>query len=279
MIVVLGDVMTDVIVRPAGDLAHGTDSSARIVLRPGGSGANVACWLAHLGAEVAFVGRVGAADFSAQLDLLRRAGVVPHLAADEAAPTGTIVAIIDPTGERSFYTDRGANLSLCPEDLPAAVLDGADWLHVSGYALFAPSPRRTALAAMARARAAGVRFSVDVGSVAFLAEVGCHAFLAWTEGAALCFANAAEAAALGAGLRQYPCRVVTHGAAGAEAWYEGQHVRVAAAPVSHPETTGAGDAAAAGFLAAMVAGEPVPICLQRAVEAGSNCVGRVGARG
>jgi sugar/nucleoside kinase (ribokinase family) len=276
MILVLGDVMTDVIVRPTGALAHGTDCPSAIVSRPGGSGANVACWLAHLGAPSALLARVGA-DLPAQEALLRDAGVVPHLVAD-AAPTGTIVAIIDPAGERSFYTDRGANLSLCAADARACLLDGADWLHVSGYALFAPGPRAAALALMAHARMRGVAFSIDAGSAAFLAQLGADAFRTLTQDAAICFANTAEAAILGPLLHTYGCRMVTRGAAGAEAWLASQHVMAAARPVAHPETTGAGDAALAGFLVARANGGRLEVCLDAAMRAAARAVKAPGAR-
>jgi sugar/nucleoside kinase (ribokinase family) len=45
-ILVIGDVMTDVIVRPEGPLARGSDQRASITVQPGGSAANQAAWLA-----------------------------------------------------------------------------------------------------------------------------------------------------------------------------------------------------------------------------------------
>src|SRR5271170_3946795 len=99
---VVGDVMIDVIVRPEGPIAVGADRRARIVARPGGSGANQAVWLARFGVKARFVGRVGAADHAPETAILRQAGVEAHLAADEARQTGRLIALIDPSGERSF---------------------------------------------------------------------------------------------------------------------------------------------------------------------------------
>jgi sugar/nucleoside kinase (ribokinase family) len=65
-ILVVGDVMTDVIVRPEGPLARGSDRRARIAFRPGGSAANQAAWLASFGATVDFVACVGAADVESE---------------------------------------------------------------------------------------------------------------------------------------------------------------------------------------------------------------------
>ncbi len=139
---VVGDVMTDIVVRPEGPLAHRADTRATIRALPGGSGANQACWLDAEGVETRFAGRVGAADLERQAALLSASGVDARLAADDALPTGTLVTLLSPdAGERSFLTDRGANVALCRADLPHALLDGIDLLHVSGYALFEAGPR------------------------------------------------------------------------------------------------------------------------------------------
>ena len=150
-VLVVGDLMTDIIVRPEGPLARGSDRRATIRVEPGGSAANQAAWLAHFGVAVDFVARVGAADLEAESARLAAAGVTPHLAADATLPSGRLVALIDPSGERSFYTDRGANDALSPEDIPDALVAGASHIHVSGYALFAPSPRAAVLDVMRRA--------------------------------------------------------------------------------------------------------------------------------
>ncbi len=249
MILVVGDVMTDVIVRPAGKLARGTDCPAAIETRPGGSAANIACWIGHLGGAVAFAGRVGHADAAAQRAALQAHAVAARLAVDDAAPTGSIVAIVEPDGERSFYTDRGANRFLCAADLPETLLDGVGALHVSGHALLEPGPRAAALALMRAARGRGCRVSVDAGSVAWLEAVGPAAFAGWAGDAGTCFANAAEAALLQPAWRGETL-VVTDGANGAYATAAGATLHVAASAVAVVDGIGAGDAFVAGFLCA-----------------------------
>ena len=278
MILVVGDVMTDILVRPSGPLRLGTDCPAEISPAAGGSGANVACWLGRLGGPVRFAGRVGASDHAAQTAAFARYGVEAWLGRDGSRATGMIVALIGDGGERSFYTDRGANLALCNADLPDALLDGVRLLHVSGYALFAPGPREAVRALMATARRRGVALSVDAGSSAFLQAVGPEAFRAWTRDADICLANADEAAILAAGEADYACRVVTHGAAGASAWQGGEHASVSATSVPVRDTAGAGDAFTAGFLAAWMAGSGLTSCLQAAVRCGGMAVGLAGAR-
>jgi sugar/nucleoside kinase (ribokinase family) len=285
-ILLIGDVMTDVIVRPQGPLAKGSDRRASIAVEPGGSAANQAAWFASFGVTVDFVARVGAADLEAEAARLSRAGVTPHLAGDPERPTGRLVALIDPSGERSFFTDRGANEALLAADIPDALIKSASLIHLSGYCFFAPSPREAVLDVMRRAGATPV--SVDPASAEFLREVGPQQFLEWTKGAAILFPNEEEAAVLTgsddpdaqcAGLAAlYPLVVVKRGAGGCEAAAGAARWRIAAPEVEAVDTTGAGDAFVAAFLAAWLKGVEVDAALERAVTAGAEAATRVGGR-
>src|SRR5579871_6057263 len=245
-VLVVGDVMTDVIVRPEGPLAVGSDRRAAIRVEPGGSAANQAAWLAHFGVAVDLVARVGAADLPAETARFRAAGVTPRLASDPSLPSGRLVALIDPSGERSFLTDRGANDALEPGDIPDALIADAAHIHLSGYAFFAPSPRAAALDAMRRAGAKPV--SVDPASAEFLREVGPDAFLGWTTGAAMLFPNAEEATVLtGADdpetqcarlAERFPFVALKLGAEGCLAAEGKRRWRVAAPTVDVRDTTG-----------------------------------------
>lgn len=287
-VLVVGDVFTDILVRPDGPVDHGTDRRAAITLAPGGSGANQAAWLAAEGLAVRFAGRVGAADHAQQAAALRAHGVEPRLAADPGRATGMIVALLSPDGERSFLTDRGANDGLQPADLPPALLDSVRLFHVSGYSLFTPGPRAAVLGLAAEAGRRGIPVSVDAASAGFLREVGPARFLDWTRGFALCIANAAEAALLSGSAdpagqlavlaSHYPAAVVKRGAAGAEAVDATGRCAVPAAPTRAIDTTGAGDAFLAAFLAATLAGLDLRRRLERAVTAGTAAIGHLGGR-
>ena len=285
-ILVIGDVMTDIVVRATGPLARGSDRRASIVFRPGGSAANQAAWLASFGAEVDFVARVGAADLESETARLRAAGVRPHLVEDNDRETGRLVALIDPDGERSFLTDRGANDALRSADIPDALIAGAALIHLSGYSFFAPSPRAAVLDVMRRA---GVKpVSVDPASAEFLREVGAENFHDWTLGAAILFPNAEEAAILAGSddpetqcarlAAIYPLVVIKRGAAGCEAAAGARRWRAEARQVGAIDTTGAGDAFVAAFLAARLAGEDIQPALERAVAAGAQAATRIGGR-
>ena len=100
--------------------------------------------------------------------------MTPRLAADPELATGRLIALVEPTGERSFLTDRGANDALSPPDIPLGVVEAADHIHISGYALISPGPRGAVMSAMKRA--VGTPVSVDPGSAEFLREVGSRTF-------------------------------------------------------------------------------------------------------
>ena len=191
-VIVVGDVINDVVVRPKGPVEVGTDTPSQIERSPGGSGANQAAWMAALNVEVRFAGRAGAADSADHREALERAGVETRLTDDEDLPTGTIVVLVSPDGERSMFTDRGADRALGAADLPAELLEGCRLLHVSAYPLFEPGSRDAVLQLCASAIAAGITVSIDPASAAGLRAVGRRAFLEWTSGAQLVFPNLDE---------------------------------------------------------------------------------------
>lgn len=289
-VLVVGDVMTDVIVRPEGPLMRGADRPAAIRVMPGGSAANLAAWLAFAGVVPILVARVGAADHPRQVESLRAAGVEPVLAADGALPSGMLVSLLSPDGERSFFTDRGANDRLCRADLPDALLDRIDRVHLSGYALSHPGPRAAVLDFLAVAVRRGIAASVDPGSLTLLRDVGADRFLDWTGFASLCVPNSDEAALLAGSddperqlaalCRRYHTVVIKRGAAGALAGRAGgaQHCAVPAPAVAAIDTTGAGDAFLAGFLAADLAGAGLEHALRQGCGFGALVASIVGGR-
>ncbi|MDR3474970.1 MAG: PfkB family carbohydrate kinase [Devosia sp.] len=288
-VLVVGDVITDVICKPEGPLVVGSDRRATIRSRPGGSGANQAVWLAAFGLEVRFAARVGVADLGTFGSQFSKLGVEPALVGDPDLPSGMIVTIVDPDGERSFLTDRGANVALCEADLPPSLLDGCQVLVVSGYSLFEPRPRRAVMGLIAAAVVRHVPVAVDPASVGFLEEVGPGNFLAWTRGATTIFANDSEALALTGGVSlaarmvalgaTYPRVVIKCGALGAAMGNAaGIALSLPAPAVDVLDTTGAGDAFAAAFIAAELGGGSPEDCLSRAIAAGADAVLHLGGQ-
>jgi len=287
-VLVIGDVMTDIIVRPEGPIAIGADRRAGIRILAGGAGANQACWLAREGVTVRFVARVGAGDHGRQKMLLAAYGVDARLAADEALPTGVLVTLLSPGGERSFLTDRGANLKLGASDPLLSLLDGIDLLHVSGYALFEEGPRTAVLTLVEEAKRRDIPVAVDPASYSFLQEVGRERFLAWVGGAQLLFPNQDEARVLTgfgdpkaqlAGLaKNFGVVALKRGADGAMV-ADGKRCFSSPAPAARVvDTSGAGDAFLGGFVGAYLRGEGIEAALRRGVELGSQSVETIGAR-
>jgi sugar/nucleoside kinase (ribokinase family) len=291
-VLVCGDVINDVLVKPAGGITPGSDTPAVIRACPGGAAANQAAWMAHLGAAVTFAGRVGARDADYHRAELARTGVRAHLAADPEADTGSIVIMVAPDGERTMFTDRAANLRFQRSDLPACLLDDAAVLHLTGYTFCEPPLLEVALWLLDQARSRGLAWSIDPGSAAFLARMRPAAFLRWTEGAAVCFPNRDEAAvlvgeaapdAMAARLtRHYGIVVVKLGGDGCVLAVPGEPpVRIPAHPADACDTTGAGDAFCGAFMSRWLADGPatdLPAAAEFATRIAAQVVSRFGAR-
>ncbi|HEV7344010.1 MAG TPA: PfkB family carbohydrate kinase [Devosia sp.] len=288
-VLVIGDVMTDVIVVPEGPVVKGSDRRATVRNRPGGSGANQAVWLGVMDAPVLFAARVGAPDKLMYESYFRGLGVVPVLAGDHELPSGVLVTIVDPDGERSFLTDRGANLNLTAADLPESLLEDVGMVMVSGYSFFAPGPRGAVQNLMATAARRHIIVAVDPASVGFLVEAGPAQFVEWTAGASIIFANSSEAEALTGEVdceaqmvalgQRFETVLIKRGRLGAAiGGRDGIRTDLPAPVVTVVDSTGAGDAFAAGFIAAHLAGADEPTALARAVAAGATAVQSIGGQ-
>ena len=292
--IVLGDLALDVVLAPAWPLELGTDVPGAVRLNQGGSAANTARWLARLGARatlICAVGRDGAG--RALVAALRGDGVLVRAARPAGARTARIGMLVDPaTGERSFVAERGAADLLAPDDLRPAWFWGAEVLHLPAYSLLGAPLGEAGRAAIVLARAAGASVSVDLASAGPLLAGGRAAAHALVRAVApdLIFTNQPEAAAfLGEPdpvrlLGFAPVAIVKRGAAGATllvrgtggAAASGIRLDVATRPLPASDSTGAGDAFDAGFLAAWLAAgrESTPAVLLRAVAAGNRVAAR-----
>jgi sugar/nucleoside kinase (ribokinase family) len=288
-VLVCGDLINDMLVEARGDIVYGEDNQALIQGRPGGSAANQAAWLGWLGLDVVFAARAGAGDVDFHVGELARCQVDARLVADQAVPTGSIVVLVGPDGERTMITDRGANLRLSAADVPFGLLDGTSLLHLTGYSFFEPGPREVVLGLLAEARRRGVPFSVDPGSAAFLARLAPGEFVRWTSGAAVCFPNRDEARVLTDETdpelmatrltRDYGAVAMKLGSAGALLATPGAVPRrYTAHPAVVRDTTGAGDAFCAGFLAAWLTGSSLAGAANAGVSTAAAAVSVLGGR-
>lgn len=281
---VIGDVMVDVVVVPHAPLAPTSDTPSTVRLARGGAGGNLAIAARAGGISVRFVGVRGddvLGDWIAQE--MQRRGLDLELLVDSSRPTGVVVSVVAPDGERMMLTDRGANASLS-ERSPVWPLDDGGALHVSGYSVLAENSRESVSTLLRRW--AGPT-SVDVCSVAPLRELGPARFLEAVAGATRIMANQEEALALTntaeVGTAAYRLLdsfeevLITRGREGALVATRDQVVPVAGLEQPVVDTTGAGDAATGAYLAARLSGAPIDRALDAAMIAGASAVGRVGA--
>lgn len=255
----IGDLILDVVVLPDAPLALDGDTRAAIHVLAGGQAANVAAWASALGARSRLICKRGddAASELATRELTRHAveicgPVVPGRG-------GVVVSTRDASGGRTMASDRGVASLLDPAELDPAWLRSCDVLHVSGYCLL----REPMAGAAIEAARLAPRVSVDLASAHDIETAGAAQFTARLKALApdLAFATEAERAAVPDFDATWVIKLGPKGARFPEGEYP-------ASPVDAVDTTGAGDALAAGYFV----GGP-----ELAIEAAARCVRVIGA--
>lgn len=283
--VIVGDAMLDIAAQLHGPIAHASDSPVSISTQTGGAGANTARWLARTGVRTTLIAAIGddAAGNTIRRDL-QTDGVHPMLQVSSGTPTGACIVLIGVDGERTMLPDAGANSLLDATAVPDDILSGH--LHLSGYTLLNPASREAGRRIALRARARGCTISLDPASAAPLAAAP-HALDAVDGMVDVLIANLDEARVLtgtdrpddacAALAERYPTVIVKLGAEGSIALAGTQRAMATARPVAVVDTTGAGDAFAAGFLSAWSSGLGLQEALEAATDRASSAVSRVGA--
>jgi sugar/nucleoside kinase (ribokinase family) len=264
-----GDAVIDVVISLSRLPVVDDDVPAEITLVAGGQAANVAAWCAALGARSRLVTKLGT-DVLGRLarDSLEFVGVEVLTPAGCGA-TGVVASMVTPDGSRSMASDRRAIAEFAGDELEDAWFDDCAWLHVSGYALFGERSCGAALEASRLARERGARVSVDLSTALLVGSLGRQEVQRRVQscGASLVFANAAEYDATGH--LDVATTVVKRGARGCLVIEPGSSRELAALPATVvADTTGAGDAFAAGWLL----GGP-----DLALRAARTCLGSYGA--
>lgn len=256
----------------------------------GGSAANTCAVAAALGARVGFLGKV-AADQLGQVFAhdIKAAGVhFPTAPLASGAPTARCLILVTPDGQRTMNTFLGACVTFGPEDVDAAEVARAKVVYLEGYLFDPPAAQAAFRAAAKAAHAAGRKVALTL-SDPFC--VGRHrdAFRAFVaEECDILFANEAEILALYETedfevaaqrvAQDVEIAALTRSEHGSVILAAGVRHLVPAVPTTVVDTTGAGDAYAAGFLAAWAQGKPLAEAGRWGSIAAAEVISHYGAR-
>ena len=271
------------------DLHLGNDTRTVISTHGGGAGGNVASWLSVLGNDVTMVGRIGndaaGSAITAEFDAL---GISYGEIVKKGFHTGVVICLVDPSGERTMLADNGANAGLTVSDLPA--LDGVDAIYLTGYAPLAPLSRAGVLEMVRTINSQQIPIIFDPATVGGMQGVPVEEILSWCALMDTVIMNEEEAIYL-SGLSNLESAlnffvehthrvIIKRGSAGAIGLERGgQIISVDAQTTEVVDTTGAGDAFAAGFIDAFTGRRDFSYAIERASAVAGHCVAIVGARG
>jgi sugar/nucleoside kinase (ribokinase family) len=287
-ILCIGDIMLDVTAVIGKPIIEGLETRASISTFGGGAAANVACWLVAANTPSYLITRVGDdAAGKAVLDQLDQLGVAHS---DKVVPgknTGVVIVIVGNDGERTMFPDSGANAGLGVADLPE--LSEFSAVYLSGYPLINPQSNPGVLEIVEVLRRAKLPIIFDPATVGVLLEVGVAKVRQWLELIDVVvlneeeaqfitgFANPVDAAA--DLLKIVPTVVIKRGSKGALAQTrDGSLIQIPALPTTVVNTTGAGDAFAAGFISIWAQDGQLNDALEAGAKLAAECVALIGAR-
>jgi len=287
----IGDVMLDVIARinvSPQKINFGSDTASRISTSSGGAAGNVAAWLTRTDARSTIVSHVGddpaGAAIVAEFDAL---GVSHGDLVIPSETSGVVVVLVDSSGERTMFPDKGANSRLTLTDLPN--LGAFQAVYISGYALLNPLARDGVLAMIAKIKVAGLPIYFDPASVGAMKDVADKELHNWFSMMDVLLLNEEESIyltgsvdierALNYLLDFSQVVVIKRGSAGAIAKARGfDSISLPAVAATVVDTTGAGDSFAAGFIASYSKNHDLTAALQAGGELAAGCVAIVGGR-
>jgi sugar/nucleoside kinase (ribokinase family) len=296
----IGDIALDVIVKLEIDggqegfstLRYGSDTPSQVITRGGGAAANVASWLTTTDVQPELIARIGGDSVGvALLDELMDIGVLCHRREVSEMSTGTVVVLVDKSGERTMFPDSGANAGLSTHDLPS--LSGFSAAYISGYSLFNKKSHQGVVEIFGRLKQAGIPTFFDPASVGTMSTFADHgSILELLPFSDVMLLNESEARFL-SGLDTKPLEavfealahlaaiiVIKRNSLGAFA-FDSLTKNICSDQQERREaidTTGAGDSFAAGFISEWIKNRDVLAALKEGNLMAGQCVEVIGAR-
>ena len=250
----------------------------------GDSAANTMSGLARLGAKSGFLTMMGNDEMGQFFtNEMTRTGV-EMLALKSDTPTGRVIAMVTPDGERTFATCLGASIELSPDDIKPELFDNWDIFYIEGYLVANPDMLRKAIST---AKDKGMKIAIDLASYNVVEESRDFLLELVNNYVDIVFANEQEALAL-TGMEpekalhyiaeRCEIAVVKIGAKGAYIQRGNEIVTIPPLKADVVDTTGAGDMWAAGFLAGLVKGENLQKCGMMGAIVAKNIIEVMGAK-
>ena len=250
----------------------------------GDSAANTMSGLARLGAKSGFLTMMGNDEMGQFFtNEMTRTGV-EMLALKSDTPTGRVIAMVTPDGERTFATCLGASIELSPDDIKPELFDNWDIFYIEGYLVANPDMLRKAISS---AKDKGMKIAIDLASYNVVEESRDFLLELVNNYVDIVFANEQEALTL-TGMEpenalhyiaeRCEIAVVKIGAKGAYIQRGNEIVTIPPMKADVVDTTGAGDMWAAGFLAGLVKGENLQKCGMMGAIVAKNIIEVMGAK-
>ena len=243
----------------------------------GGSAANTCAVAAALGSRVAYLGKVADDQLGTVFrhDMTAIGVHFPSTPLHGGASTARCLIVVTPDGQRTMHTYLGACVSFDETDVAEALVADAAVTYLEGYLFDPPAAQRAFLRAAAAAHAAGQQVALSL-SDAFCVDRHRGAFRELVQqNVDILFANEAEEQFLDFA---HEAAALTRSEAGSVILRGVETVEIGAEPTRVVDTTGAGDAYAAGFLAGLTSGKPLPVCGRLASIAAAEVISHYGAR-
>ena len=289
-IICLGQITADVVVNWAREIPEKGKSKfvKRIQLHNGGCACNTAIDLAKIGIDVGIIGKVGNDGFGDFLiSLMESEGVKTEgIKRTPEVNTSSTVVLVDPDGERSFLHYSGANAKLKIEDINLGVIKKAKILHLAPIYLLPGLDKRSAAELLKKAKEMGLSTSLDTAWDAKNQWLDLiEPSLSYTDiflpsfDEARMISKKESPSDVAEFFLSYGIKIVglKMGEKGCYIRTADKEIRVPAFKVQAVDTTGAGDAFVAGFLAGMINNWDLELIGKFANAAGACCITEVGA--